>query len=746
MHRLLAVLLLCLLPAPTTVLLAADLRIGIDNNPPLTFIDDQNQATGLFPELINRVADQQGWTVEYLPCLWQQCLSQLAAGQLDVIPAIAHTEERARRFRFAEETLLNSWGHVYQRQEQKLDSILALDGKRVAVLQEDVYYVGEQGLHALASTFDIDIEFVEVSSYRATFRLLHDGQVDAALVGRVFGILQRQEFELIPSPIMVKPIQVRPAFSAATEARFVAEFDQTISAWKQSPDSLFYQLQEKWLGGNPPQALPDGLIRLLYILAGGISLLLVALCWVRWQVKRKTQELDDKNRQLARELNERSRIEQELRERQQQYQVLFEESHSVMLLIDPENAAIVDANPAACRFYHYTREQLQQMKMWQINQLEENQVLARLDKVKKLKKQRFEFIHSRADGSTVPVEVYRSPIEVQGRPLLHAIVHDISQRKEAEQALQQRHYFLQSVIDGVSDPLMVIGLDYKVLTMNQAARNQTRDGLAQIDDITCHQLSHASLVPCDGQDHPCPLSEVYQTHAPVTLIHNHTSEQGPRIVELTASPLFTNSGELYAIIEVARDITERLQIEELLNENQKRLHHLAHHDALTGLPNRLLFDDRLKQAISKSKRSGKQVALFFLDLDHLKDVNDNLGHDYGDLLLVEVAKRLGTAVRESDTVARLGGDEFLILLEDIESIAMVEVMAQRIGAALKHELRKDSFSLQVSSSIGISIFPEDADSGEEMMRHADKAMYQVKHAGKNDYQFYADPEARFQFD
>lgn len=745
MHRLLAVLLFSLLLVPTTVLLAADLRIGIDNNPPLTFIDDDDRAAGLLPDLINRVADQQEWTIEYVPCRWQQCLQLLAASEIDVIPAIAHTEERAHRFRFAEETLLNSWGHVYQRQEQQLDSILALDGKRVAVMQEDVYYVGEQGLRALASTFDIDIEFVEVPDYGVAFRLLHDSQVDAALVGRVFGILQRREFELIPSPIMVKPIQVRPAFSPATAARFAAEFDQTINAWKQSPDSIFYQLQEKWLGGNHPQGLPDGLVRLLYVLAGGISLLLAALFYVRRQVKRKTQELDAKNRLLERELNERGRIEQALRERQQQYQVLFEESHSVMLLIDPESAAIVDANPAACRFYRYTREQLQQMKMWQINQLEKNQVLDRLDKVKKQKNQRFEFVHTRADGSAVPVEVYRSPIEVQGRPLLHAIVHDISQRKEAESALQQRHYFLQSVIDGVSDPLMVIGLDYKILTMNQAARSQTRNGLAHIDDITCHQLSHASLVPCEGQDHPCPLSEVYQSHAPVTLIHQHTSEQGPRIVELTASPLFTNSGELYAIVEVARDITERLQIEELLSENQKRLHHLAHHDALTGLPNRLLFDDRLRQAISKSKRSGKQLALFFLDLDHLKDVNDNLGHDYGDLLLVEVAKRLGTAVRESDTVARLGGDEFLILLEDIESIAMVEVMAKRIGAALKHELRKDSFTLQVSSSIGISIFPEDAASGEEMMRHADKAMYRVKHAGKNDYQFYADPQGRFQF-
>jgi diguanylate cyclase (GGDEF)-like protein/PAS domain S-box-containing protein len=745
-YRLIPALLFSLLITPSAALLAADLRVGIDNNPPLTFINEQSRAAGLFPDLINRIAEQRNWTVEYVPCRWQQCLQLLSTAEIDVIPAIAYTEERARDYHYAKETLINSWGHVYQRPGQRFDSILALAGKRLAVLEEDVYYVGEQGLRQLAKNFDITIEYVEVSTYRAAFRLLRDGQVDAALVGRVFGILQHQEFQLIPAPIMVKPIQVRPAFSSATDERFVTEFDETINTWKQSPDSPFYQLHEKWLGIGPPQGLPSWLTRLLHSLAGGIALLLVALLWIRRQVKSKTRELDDKNRLLEKELRERSQIEQELRERQQQYQVFFEESHSVMLLVDPENAAIVDANPAACRFYQYPREQLQQMKMWQINRLEENQALPPLKKVKRQKNQKFEFVHMRADGSEIPVEVYRSPIAVQGRTLLHAIVHDISQRKEAERALQQRHYFLQSVIDGVSDPLMVIGLDHKILTMNQAAANLSQNGLSKVDDITCHQLSHASLVPCDGKEHPCPLSEVYATHSPVTMIHQHTSEQGPRIVELTASPLFSNSGELYAIIEVVRDITERLQFEELLNENEKRLHHLAHHDVLTGLPNRLLFDDRLKQAISKAKRSGKQAALFFLDLDHLKTVNDTLGHDYGDRLLVEVAQRLGKAVRESDTIARLGGDEFLILLEEVESIAMIETMAQRISDALNHELKKENFILQVSSSIGISIFPGDASSGEEMMINADKAMYRVKQAGKDSYQFYADPQGLFQFD
>jgi diguanylate cyclase (GGDEF)-like protein len=230
------------------------------------------------------------------------------------------------------------------------------------------------------------------------------------------------------------------------------------------------------------------------------------------------------------------------------------------------------------------------------------------------------------------------------------------------------------------------------------------------------------------------------------MIHRHDSVQGERIVELVASPLFNSTGELYAIIEVARDITERLKTEELLNANEKRLHHLAHHDALTDLPNRLLFEDRLKQALSKARRSHRQVALFFLDLDQLKKVNDNLGHNHGDLLLIDIAQRLRKCVREGDTVARMGGDEFLVLLEDIESIEMIETMAKRICTALEHDLIEDNFTQKISVSIGISIFPEDATSGSEMMKNADLAMYRVKRSGKANYQFYSTPQGRFLFE
>ena len=324
---------------------------------------------------------------------------------------------------------------------------------------------------------------------------------------------------------------------------------------------------------------------------------------------------------------------------------------------------------------------------------------------------------------------------------------DLLERQRIEQQLAEKNEFLQLVIDSVSDPLLVINTDHRVIKMNRAAREAVPEDLPEANELDCFQVLHASRMPCDGESHPCPLVKVRETGEPVTVIHFHNNLEGRgRIIELKASPLFNPDGSLQAVVEVARDITERLEIEELLSENQKRLHHLAHHDPLTDLPNRLLFEDRLKQALSKARRSGRRVALFFLDLDHFKDINDNLGHDFGDLLLVEIGNRLRGCVRESDTVARMGGDEFLVLLEEVDSFEMVEAMAERICQALAHELTRDTYYQRVSASIGISLFPDDGRNGVDLLRNADLAMYRAKNQGKATYQFFSAPQNASLFD
>lgn len=195
---------------------------------------------------------------------------------------------------------------------------------------------------------------------------------------------------------------------------------------------------------------------------------------------------------------------------------------------------------------------------------------------------------------------------------------------------------------------------------------------------------------------------------------------------LTISALKNSDGETINYLGIFSDITEN-------KKQQKELEKMAHFDLLTQLPNRALFSDRFSRAIAHSKRSNSLLAICFLDLDDFKPVNDNYGHEIGDYLLVEVAERLKSHIREEDTVSRQGGDEFALLLGDLESFEQCEQMLERLQYALSRPYIIDGHNHNISASIGITLYPNDNSEPDTLMRHADQAMYQAKVSGRGNY-------------
>ena len=214
------------------------------------------------------------------------------------------------------------------------------------------------------------------------------------------------------------------------------------------------------------------------------------------------------------------------------------------------------------------------------------------------------------------------------------------------------------------------------------------------------------------------------------VFHNRT-KGGELLWELgSISPIRDDAGVVTHFVSVKEDFTE-------IKRMQDQMDHLAHHDPLTGLPNRALFYDRLQQALGLARRQERNLALFYLDLDGFKAVNDRHGHEQGDHLLTMVAQRLASCVRESDTVARMGGDEFTVLLVDPAGVEAAERVACVILELLSRPFVHEGITSSIGVSIGISFFPRDGDDPDRLLFRADAAMYQVKNGSKNHFRFWA---------
>ncbi len=278
-------------------------------------------------------------------------------------------------------------------------------------------------------------------------------------------------------------------------------------------------------------------------------------------------------------------------------------------------------------------------------------------------------------------------------------------------------------------PLAVIewDRDHRVTAWNPAAEAIFGFSEAQIAGRHATEL----IVPPAGRDAFVAMWTELEASKDGTKITLDNLTRGGRTIqcEWYNTPLVDPGGRVVGYASLVQDVTERLNTE-------RTIHYMAHHDALTGLPNRRLMQDRLNQAIMQARRKQRHVAVLFLDLDRFKVVNDTLGHDSGDYVLKDVARRLSSCVREIDTVSREGGDEFVIVLPDLERPENARIVADKILRALAKPMDIGGQEVHVTPSIGISHYPNDATDVNHLLKHADSAMYQAKDAGRNTVRFF----------
>lgn len=325
----------------------------------------------------------------------------------------------------------------------------------------------------------------------------------------------------------------------------------------------------------------------------------------------------------------------------------------------------------------------------------------------------------RVDGELVDVEVCSVMVAYDGKPSLQSVFLDITSRKQADEDSR----FKSMLLDRATDSVFVHDLSGKFVYVNEAAykdRGYTKEELMA--------MSLQDLNSPESAKHVAERVSLVKKQGSAIIEATHIKKDGTLMpVEVHAMLIERNGKEF--LVGIARDMTERKLAEE-------KAEYLAYYDSLTGLPNRLLLNDRLSLALAHAHRSKEMLSLMYLDLDSFKTINDTLGHDMGDRLLRDVAERLQRCLREGDTVARIGGDEFVVLLPQISSTDDVAKVAEKVIEQLKPSFDYDGRELHITTSIGITLYPHDGSDVQTLFKNAEVALYRAKEQGRNNYQLY----------
>jgi len=431
---------------------------------------------------------------------------------------------------------------------------------------------------------------------------------------------------------------------------------------------------------------------------------------------------------LALVRNVTDRVEARLASRRTQYDCreLFESAPAAIMLLDPATGNILECNRRADLLYQRPHEALVESSLLDLfvdlTHLPDLRSIADSDTV-----ERVESWHRLPDDRVILIEMMLSGVQVQGQTLVLSVNREFEARQPERPDERNSLSMLKATFDATADGILVVDPEGNFVTCNRLFADMWR-------------------IPMDllqpGREPEAVKIALAQLKEPTTLVeeiiemHMSGKARASKVVEFLDGRFFECvsmpqliAGERAGRVWSFRDITDRMRAEE-------RIRHHAYHDALTGLPNRTLFQDRLSQVLGQSQRAGHNTALLLIDLDRFKTINDTLGHAAGDQLLIEVAKRLKSRKREGDTISRLGGDEFVFLVSNLRHKEDVAVVAEQILDVLKPPIHIAEHDLHVSASIGIALFPEDGDKGVTLLKKADVALYRAKELGRNNYQIY----------
>jgi diguanylate cyclase (GGDEF)-like protein/PAS domain S-box-containing protein len=432
------------------------------------------------------------------------------------------------------------------------------------------------------------------------------------------------------------------------------------------------------------------------------------------------------------DVTERKQMEEALRQSEERYRTILDEMDNGYYEVDlaGDYTFINDVNS---RQLGYSKEEMLGMNFRAAIVQEDIEVVYNAFKniyISDKPQRGISYRAKRKDGTVAFAEISGFPLKnKKGETIgFRGTALNVTERKRVEEALRQSEEKYRTILESIHESYFEVDLAGNFTFVNDSMCRLTGCSKEELLGMNHKQFTNEETA-----------KEVFQAFNKVYITGEPSKAFDWQVIRKDGVELFIetsitlkkdSSGEPTGFKGMIRDITERKRMEQQLN-------YMATHDTLTGLPNRLMFSQLLSQAIRSAQRNEKQLAVFFIDLDRFKTINDSLGHEAGDRLLKELARRFKRSLRAVDVVARLGGDEFVIFIEEVEKFRQVEVVAHKILSTAIQPIVLLGEECRVTASIGISAYPRDGEDEQTLIKNADMAMYFAKEEGKNNYQFYS---------
>lgn len=754
MKRLTFVLIILLssgLSLPPLTVDASMIKIGIISQPSLFFLDHAGLLGGFYVDLLDDFKQRENLKMSYEVIHPDEIGTKLLSNELEMVIGLEHTPELARLLDFSTQSLNAVWGVLYVHATQGVPvySIFDLHQRTIAVKRNDPHAIG---LKKMCTQFKINCLFRSVDSYSQVVNAVLNLEVDAGVTNNI----QREvnTNQLWRSPFIFDITELKAAILKGKDPHLLEKLDHYLNTLYQHPSEIYAQLQTRWLsagwGTSTFHVHPSEIKRELKQWLPQVSLI-VTLSIVSFTLLVYFFTTIKFKRQLAQLIHEKNRLqadENKYRNLVENVPYGFEE-----LSLD---GTILFANTAAHHIRRYNAGELLGKSILDMtaNNEQKKQLSDFLNTLAnqppdRLSSQTCQIL--RKDGNIAEIRVeWHYKRDVQGQPIgLFTAITDITGLRETKDKIKNYHSDLKKTADERAEELKQV---YNDLLITAAVFENTAEGIFVIGLDGLIQTVNPAFCKITGytKEHilqqPLNLLTSQKQHPDFfAKIRHHLEQKGSWQGEvinrrqsgqaypawLSLNVVHNAHGVATQYVALLSDITKRKQIEYQVWKQ-------ANFDALTQLPNRHLFHQRLAQAISHATKHNTLAALMFIDLDHFKQVNDTLGHDAGDELLIQVTQRLSASVRKKDTVARMGGDEFTVILPEIEVPEVAKKIAQQILAGLNQSFQLKLGEVHISGSIGIVIYPHDGEDITTLLKKADIAMYKIKEQGRNGFYFYTD--------